>query len=55
MCKKGDAKNNIWGVHLTNNHLSLKEFQSKLQVAKTIEREVAEVEETHQKLEQEEE
>jgi hypothetical protein len=31
MCERGGPKNNLWGVHLTNNHPSLKEFQCKLQ------------------------
>ena len=40
MCDKGSVKNNLWGVHLTNNHPSLKEFQMKLE-KETMELEVA--------------
>jgi hypothetical protein len=48
MCEKGTPTNNLWGVHLTNNHPSLKEFQAKLQ-KECIEFEV-EKEEAKQRL-----
>jgi hypothetical protein len=44
VCERGLASNNLWGVHLTNNHPSLKEFQNKLQL-ETLEREVVQEEE----------
>ena len=44
MCDKDSGQNNLWGVHLTNNHPSLKEFQMKLE-KETMELEVARDEE----------
>ena len=40
VCERGDSKNTLLGVHLTNNHPSLKEFQAKLQLD-NIQREAA--------------